>query len=144
MEKWIWILVFLSTFLTSALAQEQEEQPFSQEEYQQTQVTIQEIVRLTRPSEMPRRIGLLNLVLTRITKNNRPQLWAWLQMELANSLCRNPLDARAENIERAIEHYGLALQMYTREAFPQDWATIQNNLATAYRNRIRGGALGNF
>lgn len=30
------------------------------------------------------------------------------------------------------------LQVYTREAFPQQWATTQNNLAIAYRDRIRG------
>ncbi|MEO1211846.1 MAG: tetratricopeptide repeat protein, partial [Cyanobacteria bacterium J06638_20] len=31
-----------------------------------------------------------------------------------------------------------ALQVYTREAFPQQWAMTQNNLGTAYKNRIRG------
>jgi hypothetical protein len=27
---------------------------------------------------------------------------------------------------------------YTREAFPQQWARIQNNLAAAYHERIKG------
>ena len=31
-----------------------------------------------------------------------------------------------------------ALQVRTRDAFPQDWATAQNNLGEAYRNRIKG------
>ncbi|MCB1768480.1 MAG: CHAT domain-containing protein, partial [Candidatus Competibacteraceae bacterium] len=31
-----------------------------------------------------------------------------------------------------------ALQVYTREAFPEQWAMAQNNLANAYRDRIRG------
>ncbi|MEG5000271.1 CHAT domain-containing protein, partial [Microcoleus sp. B4-D4] len=31
-----------------------------------------------------------------------------------------------------------ALEVRTREAFPQDWANTQNNLATAYCGRIRG------
>jgi tetratricopeptide (TPR) repeat protein len=45
---------------------------------------------------------------------------------------------RAENLEKAIAAYELALQVYTREAFPNDWATTQNNLGNAYANRIRG------
>jgi hypothetical protein len=31
-----------------------------------------------------------------------------------------------------------ALQVYTRESFPEMWATIQNTLSLAYDNRIRG------
>jgi CHAT domain-containing protein len=38
----------------------------------------------------------------------------------------------------AIASYSAALEVYTRQAFPQDWAMTQNNLATAYRNRILG------
>ncbi|TAH50884.1 MAG: CHAT domain-containing protein, partial [Chloroflexota bacterium] len=34
--------------------------------------------------------------------------------------------------------YELALEVYTRAAFPEQWATTQNNLANAYKNRIRG------
>ncbi|MCL1465090.1 CHAT domain-containing protein, partial [Argonema galeatum] len=43
----------------------------------------------------------------------------------------------ADNIELAIASYTAALQVYTREAFPQQWATTQNNLGNAYSNRIR-------
>ena len=45
---------------------------------------------------------------------------------------------RAENLEEAIRLYELALQVYTREAFPEHWARAQNNLAIAYSDRIRG------
>ena len=31
-----------------------------------------------------------------------------------------------------------SLEVYTREAFPFEWATTQNNLGTAYYDRIRG------
>ncbi|MEZ2240840.1 CHAT domain-containing protein, partial [Microcoleus sp.] len=44
---------------------------------------------------------------------------------------------KAENIEKAIACYELALEVYTRAASPQDWAMTQNNLATAYSDRIR-------
>jgi len=38
----------------------------------------------------------------------------------------------------AIAFYTAALEVYTREAFPEYWATMQNNLAVAYSDRIRG------
>ncbi len=38
----------------------------------------------------------------------------------------------------AIAHYQAALEIYTREAFPQEWAMTQNNLGAAYFNRIGG------
>ncbi|MBE9215820.1 CHAT domain-containing protein, partial [Plectonema cf. radiosum LEGE 06105] len=44
----------------------------------------------------------------------------------------------AENIELAIASYKAALQITTKEAFPQQWATTQNNLALAYSYRIKG------
>ena len=34
--------------------------------------------------------------------------------------------------------------MYTREALPQNWAIAQNNLGTAYHNRIRGSRADNI
>jgi CHAT domain-containing protein len=45
---------------------------------------------------------------------------------------------RAENIEEAIVHLKLALEVYTREAFPNDWAMTQNGLGYAYSERIVG------
>ena len=38
----------------------------------------------------------------------------------------------------AIKCYKAALQVYTCQAFPQDWAMTQNNLAIAYSDRING------
>ncbi|MBE9117466.1 CHAT domain-containing protein [Lusitaniella coriacea LEGE 07157] len=49
-----------------------------------------------------------------------------------------PLGSRANNIEIAIAAYEKALQIRTREAFPQDWAMTQNNLGNAYSDRITG------
>ncbi|MCA2644146.1 MULTISPECIES: CHAT domain-containing protein, partial [unclassified Microcystis] len=45
---------------------------------------------------------------------------------------------RAENLELAIVAYNLSLEVYTREAFPYEWARTQNNLGNAYNKRIRG------
>jgi CHAT domain-containing protein len=41
-------------------------------------------------------------------------------------------------MEIAITGYEVALTVYTREALPQSWAMTQNNLANAYRERIKG------
>ncbi|HAZ47621.1 MAG TPA: hypothetical protein DDW76_14435 [Cyanobacteria bacterium UBA11369] len=45
---------------------------------------------------------------------------------------------KAENMENAIAAYKAALQVWTREAFPDQWAMLQNNLAVAYNDRILG------
>ena len=45
---------------------------------------------------------------------------------------------RASNLERAIAYFTAALTVYTRDAFPENWAATQNNLANAYLYRIRG------
>jgi CHAT domain-containing protein len=49
-----------------------------------------------------------------------------------------PLGIQANNLEIAIAGYKMARQAYNREAFPEEWAKIQNNLGIAYTNRIRG------
>ncbi|HAC65707.1 MAG TPA: hypothetical protein DCF68_19795, partial [Cyanothece sp. UBA12306] len=45
---------------------------------------------------------------------------------------------KSHKSEKAITCYQEALKVYTFEAFPVDWARIQNNLGFAYFNRIRG------
>lgn len=48
------------------------------------------------------------------------------------------LGDRASNQEIAITGYEVASLVFTREAFPQNWAIAQNNLGNAYLDRIRG------
>nr|MDJ0728698.1 tetratricopeptide repeat protein [Crocosphaera sp.] len=45
---------------------------------------------------------------------------------------------RADNLELAIATLEQSLEVYTREAFPEQWAMTQNNLGLAYSDRIRG------
>ncbi|MDB9505745.1 CHAT domain-containing protein [Microcystis aeruginosa CS-338/01] len=49
-----------------------------------------------------------------------------------------PLGSRANNLEIAITGYQTILEVLTCDAFPEQWATTQNNLGNAYLNRIRG------
>jgi MoxR-like ATPase len=51
---------------------------------------------------------------------------------------------RAENIDEAISCYQLALEIYTRADFPQDWAMTQNNLGLAYKDKITGNRAENI
>ena len=99
---------------------------------------LQELQGLNRLSDMPRRVELCKAALRLVKREAQPELWAWLQMELGNSLAQNPLGPRAENLELAIHHYKQVLEVRTREAFPEQWALTQNNLAFAYSYRIRG------
>jgi CHAT domain-containing protein len=49
-----------------------------------------------------------------------------------------PLGSIASNLEIARAGYEVAATVFTRSAFPQDWAATQNNLALVYYNRIKG------
>jgi tetratricopeptide (TPR) repeat protein len=56
----------------------------------------------------------------------------------SNLIQQFPLSNIAANKEIAITGHEIALNIFTFDAFPQQWAMTQNNLANAYRNRIRG------
>jgi tetratricopeptide (TPR) repeat protein len=61
-----------------------------------------------------------------------------------NSIQQFPLGDRMLNLELSIAAYELALQVYNREDFPQNWASTQNNLGAAYSDRIRGERVENL
>ncbi len=49
-----------------------------------------------------------------------------------------PQGDRASNLEIAIAGAEVADTIFTRDAYPNDWATNRNNLAAAYTKRVRG------
>jgi tetratricopeptide (TPR) repeat protein len=55
-----------------------------------------------------------------------------------NSVRQFPLGNRMLNLELSIAAHHLALNVYTRKAFPEEWAATQNNLGNAYGDRLRG------
>ncbi|QIR38768.1 CHAT domain-containing protein [Tolypothrix sp. PCC 7910] len=63
---------------------------------------------------------------------------AALLVIFSNLIQQFPLGSKANNMEIAIAGYEIALTVYTRNVFPEQWATTQNNLGNAYRNRIMG------
>ncbi len=94
------------------------------------------LTELRQPSrsalDMPRRVDLCRQALALLPRQQNPELWAALQNELANSLAQNPLGDRADNLEQAIHHYQLALEVRTREALPSDHRLTQRNLGNLY------------
>ncbi len=57
--------------------------------------------------------------------------------EFANLIAQFPLGSRTTNLEIAIACYLLALEVHTRDAYPELWARIQMNLAITYRTHLR-------
>ncbi|MEG5001519.1 tetratricopeptide repeat protein, partial [Microcoleus sp. B4-D4] len=56
----------------------------------------------------------------------------------SDSIAQFTLGSRASNLEVAIAGYELALTVFTHQEYAEIWAGIQNSLANAYRDRIRG------
>ena len=86
-------------------------------------------------------LEVLPLVFKALTTDEPPenrQKIAFLFVEFGDSVWRFPLGNRMLNLELSITAYELALQVYTRDAFPENWAMTQNNLGIAYADRIRG------
>ncbi|WP_353845999.1 tetratricopeptide repeat protein [Microcystis sp. M169S2] len=75
-----------------------------------------------------------------LTKVNSKQAYsiAAVIFYFSESIQQFPLGDIAVNQEIAITGYEIALTIFTFDAFPQQWAMIQNNLASAYLDRIRG------
>ena len=59
-------------------------------------------------------------------------------VNFGNLIAQFPSGKKANNMEITIVSNETVLKVFTREAFPQQWATTQNNLANAYSDRIKG------
>lgn len=55
----------------------------------------------------------------------------------SNLMQRFALRKQVNNLEIAIAGYEIAAAIFTRETFPENWATIQSSLGIAYTNRIK-------
>lgn len=61
-----------------------------------------------------------------------------------NLISQFPLGDKANNMEIAIIGYEIVLTVFTRDAFPYEWAKTQNNLGNFYANRILGDKASNI
>ncbi|MEG4249417.1 CHAT domain-containing tetratricopeptide repeat protein [Microcoleus sp. Pol10D4] len=76
-----------------------------------------------------------------------PQEAEKLAIDIANFssiMAESSLGNRSNNVEIAIVGNEVAITVLTRDAFPEKWATIQNNLGNAYRDRIEGDRVENL
>ncbi|MBD2202349.1 CHAT domain-containing protein [Calothrix sp. FACHB-1219] len=64
--------------------------------------------------------------------------------DFSNLISQYPLSSKANNMEIAITGYQIALTIFTRITFPQEWAITKNNLGNAYCNRIKGDQADNI
>ena len=55
-----------------------------------------------------------------------------------------PLGNQADNIKIAIASYQIALAVFTKSDFPEEWAAVQNNLGTAYSRTTEGKPVDNI
>lgn len=111
--------------------------PSSAQSKSELPALLQELVQLTKPGDMPRAAAMCRAALKMVSRDRQPELWAALQDKLGTSLCENPLEDRAENVELAIRHFKQALKTRSQQNLPEDWAMTQNNLGKAYTERIR-------
>ncbi len=56
----------------------------------------------------------------------------------SNLIAQFPLGSKSSNMEIAIAGYEVALKIFNRYDYAEDWAKTQNNLANAYYSRIKG------
>ncbi len=75
--------------------------------------------------------------LTQVTPEQAYSI-AFVIGNFSNLIKEFPLGDIATHKEIAITGYEIALTIFTFEAFPQEWAGTNNNLAATYINRIRG------
>ncbi len=70
--------------------------------------------------------------LTYMTRDDAPQLWAALQVDIGNTHwelgIRTAAEAIHQHLTQAVTAYRQALEVYTRATLPQDWAMTHNNL----------------
>ena len=71
-------------------------------------------------------------------------LYISLGLAYSNRAAQSITTTRQADLENAISIYQRLIKLYPREAFPEDWAMMQNNLGNAYRNRLRGDRADNL
>jgi tetratricopeptide (TPR) repeat protein len=98
---------------------------------------LKDLSQISNLDDKYKRIQLLQRLLD-LASPDHPILSGLLHAELGNYVLQNPLENRSENIEQAIEHFKIALQLFTAQEFPKEWGAIQNSLGIAYSDRIIG------
>lgn len=89
--------------------------------------------------DLEKAIGYSQAALEIFTCESFSERWATIQQQLGNlhfisiRYCFGVEDKWKENLQIAIEYFQSALQIYTKQAFPQNYVQSQSGLATAYK-----------
>lgn len=67
---------------------------------------------------------------------SREQIKGEIWFNLGSAYVSRASGVRADNLEKGVAYLEAALQVFTREASPLNWAAANNNLANAYQARI--------
>jgi CHAT domain-containing protein/tetratricopeptide (TPR) repeat protein len=97
------------------------------------QIVLEQLAQEADPHQ---RTALCDRALTLVPREQNPIGWAALQKHLADSLVQDPSGSRRNNLERAIEAYGRAIEVYVPGKHPEQWAAVQNDLGIAYAERV--------
>ncbi|MBI1278682.1 MAG: TIR domain-containing protein [Anaerolineaceae bacterium] len=87
---------------------------------------------LANRGHFEQRKNWLERVAEKLRDSENELLLGAVQNSLGVLYQEHPLGDKSENLKRAVQAYEAVLQHYTPEAAPLDYATIQNNLGTAY------------
>jgi hypothetical protein len=77
----LWLIVPLLVCAAVSCGQEQDSRSSSGDELERLRTVIDDVFRLTKPHQLPRRIELLDSLLVGIAKEDDPKLWATLHGE---------------------------------------------------------------
>lgn len=94
-------------------------------------------------------INYFNQALLVHNRDTSPERWADNQHNLGSAYSKRPISDMADNLEEAINDkaddlemsfncFNLALLVFTRDAFPEQWAKTQHNVGYAYNARLLG------
>ncbi|MFK0732365.1 MAG: hypothetical protein ACIWVG_14610, partial [Gloeotrichia echinulata HAB0833] len=156
--NWLRNLVSLVSLPSQPAPRQRETTPMSQDDIETYAPFLQEILLKTSESNGDAQViypllaantdklnhifaEILRLWATNILAEAEPDTTTGIAaviFNFSNLIQQFPLGSKASNMEIAITGYEIALTVYTRSAFPEKWAMTQNNLGTAYGDRILG------
>ena len=90
-----------------------------------------------QPQQMGQRARLASHALAGFARVQHPVLWASLQQQLGIALSEKPEPTDADT-EDAVEAFQKAADVFAPDAFPLDWADLQNRLGALYWWRRAG------
>jgi CHAT domain-containing protein len=89
------------------------------------------------PDAMERRIELCHRALKQVQRDGQMERWAYLHFQLGLCFAQLPDGDRIANLEKAIENFGRASEVYMHRSYPKERRAIQRNLANLHYDVAR-------